>query len=188
LQKINTIPNQASPLPADPLALKDIHLPEQISNFPIAYGWWLLTALLLLLLLITAIKIKKSSQRNRIKKEALTQLKNNLELNNNDLISLLKWAAIHYFPRNEVAKLYGDSLQQFFLQQLPEKHQVSFNNLSEEVFKNQYQPNFHCQLDQNFHQATRLWLTHALPPNSAIQENKKSANSDLNQKNNGAGA
>jgi len=182
LQSISNAPNQVSPIPADPIALKDIHVPEQISNFPIAYGWWILAALLLLLLVIAAIKIKKSSQRNQIRKQALSQLKNNLELNNNELISLMKWAAIHYFTRREVAKLYGDSLQQFLLQKLPEKYQVSFNDLSEQVFKKQYQPNFHNQLDKSFQQATHLWLTQALPPKRTLQVSQNTANNELSQK------
>ena len=111
MQSITPPATQTNALPANPLALKDIHVPEQITNYPLAYGWWILAALIVLALVITVIKIRKSAKRNQVKKQALTQLKSNIELNNSDLISLLKWAAMHYFSRVELAKLYGDSLQ-----------------------------------------------------------------------------
>lgn len=176
---------QTNALPANPLALKDIHVPEQITNYPIAYGWWILAVLILLAIVITIVKIKKSSKRNQVKKQALTQLKNNLNINNSELISLLKWAAMHYFSRVELAKLYGDSLQQFLLKQLPEKHQKSFTELSEQAFENQYQASFHNEVDNSFQQATRLWLTQALPPVAAKQVNQINTNHNLQQKSEG---
>jgi hypothetical protein len=174
LQSITPPATQTNALPANPLALKDIHVPEQITNYPLAYGWWILAALIVLALVITVIKIRKSAKRNQVKKQALTQLKSNIELNNSDLISLLKWAAMHYFSRVELAKLYGDSLQQFLLQQLPQKHQQNFSTLSEQAFKNQYQKKFHNEVDSHFHQAARLWLTEALPPRAEKNLNVKS--------------
>jgi len=158
---------QANALPANQLALKDIHVPEQITNYPIAYGWWMLAALILLAIIITIVKIKKSAKRNQVKKHALTQLKNNIDINNSELISLLKWAAMHYFSRIEIAKLYGESLQHFLLKHLPEKHHASFRELSEAAFNNQYQASFQNEINASFQQATRLWLTKALPPKTA---------------------
>jgi hypothetical protein len=176
LQSINPNPAQTNALPANPLALKDIHVPEQITNYPIAYGWWILAALLLLAVIITIIKIRKLAKRNQVKKQALTQLNNNVDMTNSELISILKWAAMHYFSRVELAKLYGDSLLQFLLKQLPEKHQSSFAELSEQAFKNQYQVSFHNEVDKKFQQATRLWLTQALPPKAVGQTKKNSTN------------
>jgi len=158
---------QTNALPANPLALKDIHVPEQITNYPISYGWWILAALILLALVITIVKIKKVVKRNQVKKQALTQIKNNSDINNSELISLLKWAAMHYFSRIELAKLYGESLQQFLLKQLPEKHQTRFTELSKQAFKNQYQAHFNNQVDTSFQQAALLWLNQALPPKAA---------------------
>jgi len=166
-------------LPANPLALKDIHLPEQISHYPIAYGWWILAVLIIIVIILTIIKIKNTATRNQVKKQALSQLKNNVDINNNELISLLKWAAMHYFSRVELAKLYGDSLQQFLVKQLPEKHQVNFTQLSKQAFKNQYQADFHNQVDNNFQQAIQLWLTQALPPRAATQAKQKNTDRKL---------
>lgn len=164
MQSITPSPTQVNSLPANPLALKDIHLPEQITNYPVAYGWWILAALLLLSIVIIVIKVKKISKRNLIKKQALAQIKNNQNINNNELISLLKCTAMHYFSRIEIAKLYGESLQQFLLKQLSEKHQIDFTKLTEQGFKNLYKSDINNKIDNNFQQAARLWLTHALPP------------------------
>lgn len=169
---------QTNSLPANTLELKDIHVPEQITNFPIAYGWWILTALIIVAIVIVIVKIKKSAKRNQIKKQALAQLKNNPDINNNELISLLKWAAMHYFSRVELAKLYGESLQQFLLNQLPAKHQKRFIELSEEAFKNQYQAHFHNAVDTSFQQAALLWLTQALPPKAVIEAKQKDTDSN----------
>lgn len=169
MQPINTAPTQQSALSTDTLALNDIHVPEQISNFPIAYGWWILAILILLMMIVTLVKVQKNRKRQKIKKQALAQLKNNKNMSNNDLISLLKWAAMHYFSRAQLAKLYGDSLQQFLSQQLPEKHRNSFTQLSEQAFKTQYQAHVQNEIDPNFIQATQLWLSKALPPVQAVQ-------------------
>jgi hypothetical protein len=169
LQSITPSPAQATTLPTNPLALKDIHLPEQITNYPIAYGWWILASLVLLIIVIAIIKLKKSAKRNQVKKQALTQLNNNAEMNNSELTSLLKWAAMHYFSRAEVAQLYGNLLHQFLLKKLPDKHHHNFSKLSEQAFNNQYQASFQNDVDKNFQQAVSLWLTNALPPKAIIQ-------------------
>ncbi|PHR85526.1 MAG: hypothetical protein COA59_00790 [Colwellia sp.] len=185
MQSINPTPTQTNALPANPLALNDIHVPEQITSYPIAYGWWLLALLLLLIIIIVVIKINKTAKRNQVKKQALIQLKNNSAMDNNELISLLKWAAMHYFSRVELAKLYGDSLQQFLLKKLPEKHQANFSQLSEQAFNNQYQAHFHNEVDTSFQQAALLWLNQALPPKKVIKTKQKNTGSNQNQQSQG---
>lgn len=181
MQAIDANSTQPSTLPANPLALNDIHLPEQISNYPIAYGWWILTALIILAIVVTVIKLKQNKKRNQVKKQALAQLKSNVDINNSELISLLKWAAMHYFSRIELAKLYGESLQQFLLTQLPEKHKMQFTQLSEKTFKNQYKHGAQNEVDNDFQQAVQLWLTQALPPkvSEKLKQNNDYSNSHL---------
>ena len=178
MQEINALPAQAvtqTQVQTNTIELKDIHVPEQISNFPIAYGWWLLATLLILITVIGIIKTRKTAQRNYVKKQVLVQLKNNPNMPISDTIALLKWAAMHYFSRAKLAKLFGDPLQTFLTAQLPIKHQQNFTNLSEQAFSNQYQAknyatddeNDHNQADENFYKAAILWLTHALPPKAS---------------------
>jgi len=175
---------QVSALPTNTLELKDIHLPEQISNYPVAYGWWLLAALIILMIVIAIIKIRKAVKRNQVKKKALTQLKDNAQMTNSDIIALLKWAAMHYFSRSELAKLFGNSLKEFLISKLTSKHQQSFSDLSEQAFLNQYQAcsenndslNEHTQSNENLHQAATLWLNQALPPKSLKNKTTKKNN------------
>ena len=177
---MNALPTQA-PMQANAIELKDIHVPEQISNFPIAYGWWLLATFLIIIAVISIIKIRKKAQRNKVKKQALIQLKNSPNLSINDTVALLKWAAMHYFSRAELAKLFGDSLQSFLTAQLPIKYQERFTDLSKEAFINQYQSqkdeNSVPLSDANFYNAAILWLTHALPPKLS---KKAETNTDAN--------
>lgn len=160
MPQVNALPTQT----AAPLAIKDIHLPEPVSNFPMAYGWWLLAALILIFIIFTIIKMRKSAKRNQVKKQALAQLKHREKMSNNDIIALLKWAAMHYFSRAELAKLYGHSLQQFLMSKLPVTQQQHFTELSEQAFLNQYQADIPLPTDAKLEQAATLWLTHALPP------------------------
>jgi len=180
LQSINALPTQA-PMQTNTIELKDIHVPDQISNLPIAYGWWLLAAMIVFIAIITIIKMRKNAQRNQIKKQALIQLKNTPNLSINDTVAILKWAAMHYFSRTELAKLFGDSLQSFLTAQLPIKYQEKFTSLSKEAFFNQYQSQQDehdvPSSDSDFHHAAILWLTHALPPKPS---KKVETNTDAN--------
>lgn len=180
MQNVNTLPAQA-------IELNDIHVPEQISSFPIAYGWWLLATLIIIIIAITLLKIVKRSKINAIKKQALKQLANSTSLSTDQTIAIIKWAAMHYFSREELAKLFGNSLQQFLVSTLPIKHQKHFSELSNEAFLNQYQTpsdDVHeASTNENFIQAANLWLTHALPPKAmkspyekTIQNHNKSVN------------
>ena len=169
---------QVNALPAQSLDLKDIHLPEQISNYPVAYGWWILAALIIFILVMAILKINKVKKINYIKKQALAQLKNNEEMNISETISLLKWAAMHYFPRVDIAKIFGVSLQSFLANKLPLKHQQKFTELSEEAFLSQYkasESNERISIStENINEAAKLWLTNALPPKAIkIKSNER---------------
>ena len=64
-----------TPQQTDPLAqLRDIHLPEAISPWPPAPGWWLLTALLLAVLISLIVVALRQRRRNRYRRLALSQL------------------------------------------------------------------------------------------------------------------
>lgn len=157
-------------------------MPEQISNYPVAYGWWLLAAVIIFIIVITIIKIRKAAKRNQVKKQALAQLsvllESNAQVSDSEIIALLKWAAMHYFSRAELAPMFGDSLKHFFISKLATKHQQNFAELSEQAFINQYQATLTernlpeknlpeqkaAPSNQKSHQAATLWLTHALPP------------------------
>ncbi len=147
------------------LHLHDIHLPEQVSNFPIAPGWWLILAAILITALWSYKKYQQKKCLNACKNQALTFLSNNTALSAKECISLLKWAAMQYFPRQQLAKIYGADFQLFLTKQLPEKHQNSFSQLTTAAFSSQYQSKQESGVstDQDCQQATKLWLNYALP-------------------------
>lgn len=103
----------------DPLAaLKDIHLPEAISVWPPALGWWLVCAALLLALVLGLYYGLKSYRKNSYRRaalKALVQLEQgymqpgysllkdrSLE---SSLVNLLKRTALSAYPRSDIARL-----------------------------------------------------------------------------------
>ncbi len=149
----------------EPLQLKDIHLPEQVSHFPVAYGWWILLTLCITFIIWGVYRLKKRIQQQKSKKYALSILSSEMSIA--QTISLLKWVTIQSFERSEVAKLYGKEFQVFLSKQLPKKHQKNFKTLSDEAFTAQYQASnpLNKNITLSCQQAAQLWLTHALPVN-----------------------
>ena len=158
----------------EPLAqLKDIHLPEQINNYPLSLGWWLLVIMLVSVIIFIIIRVKRTKQLRRCQQQAIKQLKGQTA-ENHITSSVLKWAAIQYFPRDHIASLYGLKFQDFLISSLPDKYQKNFLNMSTATFETLYQENSTTtstqQLNDDFQQAALLWLKHALPPkNEKVQ-------------------
>ena len=161
--------------PSEQLAqLKDIHLPEQVHNYPVAYGWWILLACLLIGLIFGIVKWQKNRKLSHAKKLALTNINNTH--NNDEIVTLLKWAAFQYFPRSEVASLHGDQLEQFFISKLPIKQQEKFQMLCGQQLKDKYQPvenSSNETLNNTLQEAAHLWLSQALPPKLLKQKSVK---------------
>lgn len=99
----------------DPLAqLRDIHLPDAVSAWPPAPGWWLLTALLLALLIAGLYWLRSIIRRNRYRRMALKQL-NALATTSTgtaeqlqQINQLLKQTALAARPATDIAALNGE--------------------------------------------------------------------------------
>jgi cbb3-type cytochrome oxidase subunit 3 len=95
------------------LPLRDIHLPEAISWWPPALGWWLLAIFIPLLLGLLYWLYKRFTRKTAIKaaKKMLVQIKQDPQLDNSqklkDLSALLRRTAISTTARNECAGLTG---------------------------------------------------------------------------------
>lgn len=153
----------------DPLAqLKDIHIPEPIHNYPVAYGWWMLLAIIIISLVIAIRIVLRTKQRTKAQRIAIKNLTQPIE-SNDEVITILKWAAIQYFPRQAIAQFHGKQLTEFLLQHLPQKHHAKFSQLSQQGLNNRYQIS-ETGLDADLQQAALLWLKHALPAKN-IQTN-----------------
>lgn len=154
------MPSSMSPA-MDPLAqLNDIHLPPAINQLPVAPGWWFLVLSAIALALYIVIKIYRYKKRCQVKKQAIATIKNN-HLADADIVATLKWASLHYFPRADVAALYGEKFQQFLTAQLSNTHQEAFNQLSIKSMNNLYQAN--TKHSANLEQAALMWLNEVLP-------------------------
>ena len=160
----------------DPLAqLQDIELPNKINNYPIAIGWWLLAIICIGLILFVAIKVINRKKRQRSQKIALLQLTSTTPTTE-DCVASLKWAALQYFPRVSIANLYGENFHQFLITTLPNKYQEKFKVLSSDSLQKLYQKPIDLDNEStessgnnstnndDFYQASLIWLNHALPP------------------------
>lgn len=102
-------------LDTEPLPLRDIHLPDPVSWWPPAPGWWILTGSLVLIAALYFI-IKKIRQRKQLQKAALRELdmiRKQYESSNDSraliqsLSVLLRRSSISFYPRHDVASLTG---------------------------------------------------------------------------------
>jgi len=105
--------------PSDSLSqLADIHLPPTISQWPPAYGWWLLACALLILIAVGIRWLLISHRKKQYKVEAtsvLNNIKQQFQSDNNNLAaleainSLLKQTCMTHYGRHETAGLSGDA-------------------------------------------------------------------------------
>lgn len=110
----------------DPLAqLKDIQLPTPINWWPLAPGWYVLI-LLVLLLILYFIRIAYRKHRHALaKNQALNLLQtykeqydkvHNVSVTSAQISELLRRVALVYYPREQVASLYGEAWLTFLQQ------------------------------------------------------------------------
>jgi hypothetical protein len=99
--------------------LRDIHLPQGVSIWPLAWGFWGVLVLIFLSVGIYCL-IKPYYRAFKLRESYLNQLKT-LETNLGEttlveIAILLKRAALLNYPRSEVASLYGEKWLQFLCQ------------------------------------------------------------------------
>ncbi len=100
--------------------LHDVHLPEPVSMWPPAIGWYLLSALIVLVSALGLFIAYRYWSKARAKKYALKQLKvlrQNTNLTPNTVIResacLLRRVAIHYHADKNIAGLTGNAWIEF---------------------------------------------------------------------------
>jgi hypothetical protein len=116
----------AAPVPLtsrDPLAgLADIAVPDPVSWYPEAWGWWVLAGALFVAALVLAIRWARRFVANRYRREALEEwaaLEASLDSESRratalaELAVLLKRTALSAWPRAEVASLSGRAWTEF---------------------------------------------------------------------------
>jgi len=132
-------PTVTPPLPAggganNPLdQLKDIHLPEPVTFFPNAPGWWLLVIVSLALVGYFIYRHYRYKHLIALIKPATQEVENLKKSTPSasslaQLSALLKRISLVYFPKAQVASLKGKQWLKFLNQdsQDPSKEQVTF--------------------------------------------------------------
>lgn len=157
---------QGVPAQQDPLAgLKDIHLPGDVSAWPLAWGWWVLMAVVLMICAAMIIAIYRHRKFNAPRRAALKQLAT-IKQDQPDwpaqMNQLLKRVACHYFGSAQASALYGEQWVKQLLSTLPAKQvsqcQPGLTTLQTLLYKpvQEHQGEFTpCQ------QAAQIWLTKA---------------------------
>ncbi len=117
------------------LPLRDIHLPDPVSWWPLAPGWWALMLLLVIVVLLTMYFIRR--YRNHkisalyLTIQELERIKTDFNINQDksnlvkELSELIRRLSISIFPREESAGLTGEEWLKF-LDQYSAKNE--FNN------------------------------------------------------------
>ncbi|KGK00739.1 DUF4381 domain-containing protein [Thalassotalea sp. ND16A] len=147
----------------DPLAnLQDIHLPNDIHSWPVAPGWWLLLAVMIAIAYFYWKKIAAKRQQNLVKRQAIAQLNSDDNLTTEQSIAIIKWVAMHYFKRSDIAALHGDKLLAFLTDKLPAEQQAGFVQLAENALMQQYRKSAHSLYADELQQAAQHWVNHAM--------------------------
>lgn len=125
------------------LELRDIHLPDAVSWWPPAPGWWIVAGVLLLTLLIgyMARKHYRSKALQRQIVAEIETIKNNYQSHKNtytltqSLSVLLRRSCISFYPRHETAGLTGEDWLHYLDSTYPEKSSSSDSPFQQGVGK-----------------------------------------------------
>lgn len=154
-------PNQS---PLDQLA--DIHLPDSVSWWPLASGWWALLALLVIVL-ITVLLWRRRLKQNHYRKLAQQELDNiysNYQNTQNataflhEISVLLRRTALTAYPKTFNASIKGQAWLDW-LDRVYFNPAMQFNSeVGQQLLTASYQKN--PQIDANaLYQLCRLWLS-----------------------------
>lgn len=104
---------------ATELPLRDIHIPDAISGWPPAVGWWILAMLIPLCIYLIHRLYKRLTRKTALKaaKKYFKALRQNEDMSKPEklaaLSSLMRRTAISLYPRSDVASLTGDAWLNF---------------------------------------------------------------------------
>ena len=148
------------------MPIAEIHTPQAISMWPLAYGWWILLAITVLLLVTIIYQWRKRKAARLAQQLALIELAN---INLNDFAAgeqinaILKRAAMHYFGREHIAPLSGAKWQNFLVNSLTRAGGKTTSPFDPSWVNFGYTPTVEAQKVIAFHQFAQLWVKQALP-------------------------
>jgi len=128
--------------------LHDIHLPAPISWWPLAPGWYIVSAFLIIAVIVIVSLINRQYSRGYAKRQALRELRNiehqhaidpNSQRSSAAVSGLLKRVALAYYPRDQVAGLQGEDWVVFLNQTNRQQQLINFNNVRQVLLEYPYQ-------------------------------------------------
>jgi len=153
------------------LPLRDIHLPDAVSWWPLPLGWWLL----LVLLIVSGVLVvwwRRRQAAARVRAAALLEWQQLLEHFQQQrdelrlvqgLSILLRRVLLSYYPRAEVASLSGNAWLQYLDKVYPARQDGPFSSgVGRTLIDAPYQQQVGCDV-LALHALCGEWLA-ALPP------------------------
>ena len=154
--------------------LKDIQTPEQIGQWPLAWGWWVVIVLATLLLFTAIVWLVKRHKHRFAKRQALTLLKASEGLEARAKVAsinnILKRVNLAYQQREIVAELSGADWAKW-LNQHNEKAQIDA-----ELLQLSYKAQCNDEDAHLYYLQVQQWLKKALP----LKPVKQAENMEVN--------
>jgi len=151
----------------DPLAqLRDIHLPEPISWWPPAPGWWVLALLSLAVLGYGLYRFIQHRRNNLYRRQALAELELCYQSNpqpdmfSHQVLALLRRTSRAAYPLKSLA---STSTEKFLAQISQSTKETGFNKqLCQQLAQLPYQqsPEYPSSFCKDVYQASRQWIKH----------------------------
>lgn len=144
-------------------SLRDIHLPDAISWWPPAIGWWILLALIIAAFILIPKLYRRITYTslNKVANITFQKIIAEYEENKNDSTfviatsQFLRQTAMSYYGRNEVAQLTGDKWLQA-LNNITEQDHFS-NEIKQTLVNAPYQKNISIDAEQLIN-TVQSWL------------------------------
>lgn len=167
-------PNQTIPMgnPAQPLPESFSQNPvgAEIGLWPLAWGWWVVTALSIIILVGLVFWIRHYREQRAYLRMAVKEIES-LDVDEAQLKpacnEILKRTFMSYFPVEAIAKLHGDKWALFLKHQLSSKQQVTFapylNQLGDGFYQNKANTKSEMTAQEFVTSSARL-LKQTLPP------------------------
>lgn len=151
----------------DPLSqLKDIHLPDPVGLWPLAWGWWVLLALIVIGIALGVYLWRRHRARNHYRQLALIELQRARAQVDQDgelahylqqVSIILRRAAITGLPERYLANLKGEAWLQWLDAQLAGADEFT-SGAGRALLTGPYEP--HPQADiEGLHQLATRWIT-----------------------------
>ncbi len=160
------MPNQADPLEQ----LRDIHLPDTVSLWPLAPGWWLVIIVLLITVAVGSTLLLKRYRRNAYRRSAISKLERLDRYRHDGDFSnylqqvnlLLRQTALSFSEREAIASLTGKDWLAFL------DHSGNTSEFSQGAGKILAQGPYQKSIDGNdlsqLHQLVSRWIEEHQPP------------------------